>query len=496
MTTLVVPDSFVVYRCKISAGRVLELALPADLAARDVDRISAFLATQCEPDSPTISTATPEPEPAVEPSIEVVEISTVHYPLVVERPVLGRPSVLDEIKQIVVAKAVEADGTISGAARTLGVPRSTIQRIMGSTTRSQRAYTQHQRCSICVSEGADGSGHNARGHMRWMAMPTPRALPAPAETAGTPVYMTPEHEHEHDHVLGLEIAVDDADAFREGAESGRESPDRADAVGGGHDRSDDAAIGNVAEPHDAPEGSSAESTPPLTSPSSELVRTTTEAASLAMTSRKEICSKHGWVGSLAYWRNRHDLCDTPRTVPMPKIGRPRAPDPTGPMQQPVFEKVMHPGSGKMRPRRHPDQPRSETTPIKALTRAVMRDGEEEIGGEVPDEPRPRTRADCEGGERPCPYVSCKYNLYLDVTETGSIQINFPNLEPWELANSCALDVADNGGATLEETGRMLNVTRERIRQLEVKALFKVRRDPRVGRDMDAGDVGRASPDNG
>jgi len=36
--------------------------------------------------------------------------------------------------------------------------------------------------------------------------------------------------------------------------------------------------------------------------------------------------------------------------------------------------------------------------------------------------------------------------------------------------SCALDVADRGGATLEEVGALINVTRERVRQIEVMAL--------------------------
>lgn len=87
--------------------------------------------------------------------------------------------------------------------------------------------------------------------------------------------------------------------------------------------------------------------------------------------------------------------------------------------------------------------------------------------------RPRTRGDCTLVPRPCPFVSCCYHLYLDVSQkTGSIKLNFPDLEVWEMPHpaSCALDVADRGGATLEEVGEVLNVTRERIRQLEVSAL--------------------------
>lgn len=77
--------------------------------------------------------------------------------------------------------------------------------------------------------------------------------------------------------------------------------------------------------------------------------------------------------------------------------------------------------------------------------------------------------------RPCPWVSCKFHLYLDVNpETGSITINFPDLEPWELRDTCALDVAERGGTTLEEVGEIMNLTRERIRQLEVRGLIKLK----------------------
>ena len=73
------------------------------------------------------------------------------------------------------------------------------------------------------------------------------------------------------------------------------------------------------------------------------------------------------------------------------------------------------------------------------------------------------------------FVSCKHHLYLDVNpETGSIKVNFPDKEIWELAETCALDVADRGGITLEEVGNIMNLTRERIRQVESRGLVKLR----------------------
>src|SRR3984957_7687996 len=88
--------------------------------------------------------------------------------------------------------------------------------------------------------------------------------------------------------------------------------------------------------------------------------------------------------------------------------------------------------------------------------------------------RPATRVECASGERPCPFVSCKHHLYLDVSaRTGAIKLNFPDLEVWEMVETCALDVADRGGTTLEEVGAIMNLTRERIRQVEVKGLAKL-----------------------
>lgn len=85
--------------------------------------------------------------------------------------------------------------------------------------------------------------------------------------------------------------------------------------------------------------------------------------------------------------------------------------------------------------------------------------------------RPRTRGDCKDGPRPCPWVGCRHHLYIEVNpETGSLKLNFPDLEVDELEHSCALDEADRGPETLEIVGRLMNVTRERMRQLEVDAI--------------------------
>ena len=131
-------------------------------------------------------------------------------------------------------------------------------------------------------------------------------------------------------------------------------------------------------------------------------------------------------------------------------------------------------SRKVRRRRRRTRPRSKTIAMKRLTREELRLGAL-MFPPVDDVARPRSRAECREEARPCPWVSCKHHLYLDVNpETGSIKINFPDLEPWDLVDTCSLDIAERGGITLEEVGEIMNLTRERIRQVEVRGLLKLR----------------------
>ena len=119
--------------------------------------------------------------------------------------------------------------------------------------------------------------------------------------------------------------------------------------------------------------------------------------------------------------------------------------------------------------------RPKTIAGKRLTRAEIQEGIRLVDDMWYE--RPKTRADCVDGPRPCPFVSCKFHLYLDVNpHNGNIKLNFPGREVWELPETCALDVADRGGTTLEEAGALLNLTRERIRQLEHLALASLRAD--------------------
>lgn len=112
--------------------------------------------------------------------------------------------------------------------------------------------------------------------------------------------------------------------------------------------------------------------------------------------------------------------------------------------------------------------RARTISVRRMTKRELEQGRELFPEAI--EGRPCTRGDCADVPRPCPYVGCKYNLFLDVSrKTGAIKLNFPDLEPSDMVESCALDVADGGEHTLEHVAGITNLTRERVRQIEVKA---------------------------
>lgn len=141
----------------------------------------------------------------------------------------------------------------------------------------------------------------------------------------------------------------------------------------------------------------------------------------------------------------------------------------------ALEELLKSGEGE-------ERRRSKTMSRKEMARDLRR---RRLSGDIDDDERmlldelmqsrPKMRSECVSSPRPCVFVSCKYNLYLDVNpETGSIKLNFPEKELFELEYTCALDVAEKGGITLEEVGEIMNLTRERIRQVETRGLEKVR----------------------
>lgn len=139
-----------------------------------------------------------------------------------------------------------------------------------------------------------------------------------------------------------------------------------------------------------------------------------------------------------------------------------------------------PGVVRAEPCERSPRVRAHTVSVKRLSKRELERG----AAEYPEQPgrdylRPRTFEECDsvglGDLFPCPFVSCKHHLYLDVNErTGSIKFNFPGREVDELPATCALRVAEEGGLTLDGVADVIGVVRERIRQIEDRALLKMR----------------------
>ena len=82
---------------------------------------------------------------------------------------------------------------------------------------------------------------------------------------------------------------------------------------------------------------------------------------------------------------------------------------------------------------------------------------------------PKTRGDCLHGVRPCPWIRCRYHMVWMLNHTGYRLRHILNKEIlaqiFDLPETCVLDVADRGGATLHEIGGILGISRERVRQM-------------------------------
>jgi|GEM_PF-2028781 len=109
--------------------------------------------------------------------------------------------------------------------------------------------------------------------------------------------------------------------------------------------------------------------------------------------------------------------------------------------------------------------------------SALSEEERQAGAELADDPfveRPKHRSECVDGLRPCPWVGCRYHLAVNVSHAGGLALPFGE-DPDDWPESCALDVAERGGLTLEGVGELSGLTRERIRQVEARALVTFKR---------------------
>ena len=92
---------------------------------------------------------------------------------------------------------------------------------------------------------------------------------------------------------------------------------------------------------------------------------------------------------------------------------------------------------------------------------------------VPYPKKPTKRSECKYGLRPCPFISCRYHLYMDIV-SGKMKHHFL-ADPCLMNETCALDLAERKrGMNLDDISNYFGLTRERIRQIIEDALRKIR----------------------
>lgn len=93
---------------------------------------------------------------------------------------------------------------------------------------------------------------------------------------------------------------------------------------------------------------------------------------------------------------------------------------------------------------------------------------------------PSSRDECRGKEKACPFIRCRYHLWLKLSEDrdGRKSPNgkkAPSVLYPTSATSCALAVAERGEQlTCREVGEILGISDERVRKIEQRALTKLR----------------------
>jgi len=89
--------------------------------------------------------------------------------------------------------------------------------------------------------------------------------------------------------------------------------------------------------------------------------------------------------------------------------------------------------------------------------------------------KPSTRGECANIIRPCPYVSCRHNLYLEVDKKGGIVERFSDPSEVPPNQSCTLDIVDEFGMLdPPEIGRVMGLTPHAVGAIEAAGLRNLR----------------------
>ena len=97
---------------------------------------------------------------------------------------------------------------------------------------------------------------------------------------------------------------------------------------------------------------------------------------------------------------------------------------------------------------------------------------------------PTNREQCNNNFRPCPWARCKYHLIFETDIRGQLDDDIVD-KLLSMPETCILDVTDTGEKTLHEVGKILGITRERVRQIEgasdrdyiIKGISRLRKSP-------------------
>lgn len=75
---------------------------------------------------------------------------------------------------------------------------------------------------------------------------------------------------------------------------------------------------------------------------------------------------------------------------------------------------------------------------------------------------------CLTEDDPCPHSVCRHHLYNNAKESQVARASLTRI-------TCTLKLARRGGMNLEEVANLIGITRERVRQIELAGVTKMRK---------------------